>query len=72
MRPGAGQRHIKVIASRFCLEAPGAAWPGSAICGDPVAELRRFAHKMPTFFFGIIPLVDPFSLLQQSHLISLL
>ena len=45
MRPGAGERYIKVIAALLGLEAAGAGRAGRAIGGDPIADRRRRAAR---------------------------
>src|SRR5690606_1674388 len=40
---------------------------GPAIGGHPVAELGLAADELTLAGFGVVPLVDPFALDQQSH-----
>src|SRR5690606_25957241 len=65
--PGAGQRYIQMIAPGLGPEAILPGWPGPAIGGHPVAELGLAADELTLAGFGVVPLVDPFALDQQSH-----
>src|SRR5690554_3615625 len=67
MGPGAGQRYVQMIASGLGPEAILPGWPGPAIGGHPVAELGLAADELTLAGFGVVPLVDPFALDQQSH-----
>src|SRR5690606_6547842 len=67
MRPGAGQRHIEVIAAGFGLEAADAGWAGAAISGYPIAEARLAAFEFATALFGVVPLGGPVSVDQLSQ-----
>src|SRR5690554_4488270 len=71
VRPGAGKRHIQVIAAPFSLEAALATWPRCAVGRDPVAKLGIAAHEAAARRFRVIPRVVPDSVYQQSH-VSLL
>src|SRR5690606_13010454 len=67
MGPGAGQRYIQMIAPGFGPEAILPGWPGPAIGGHPVAEPGLAADELTLVGFGVVPLVDPLALDQQSH-----
>jgi len=67
MGPRTGIGNVKMIASGFGLEAIPAARPRGAVGGDPVAESRRLTLEAPAAFLGIVPLVVPLPVDQQTH-----
>src|SRR5690606_38650264 len=56
-----------MVAARLRRKAAFAAEAGSAIGGDPVAELGTASNKAPAGTGGVIPLVMPLSIDQESH-----
>src|SRR5690606_32038191 len=70
MRPGAGERDVKVIAPGFGLVPARAARAGRAIGRDPVPERRLLAHEAPAGAFGVVPLILPDTVDKQSHRFS--
>src|SRR5690606_14619416 len=67
VRPGAGHRHIEMIAACFSLEPRVTTGPGTAIGGDPVPELRVAAYKAASGAGSVVPLVQPFAVHEKSH-----
>src|SRR5690606_36426198 len=62
-----GQRHIQVVASRFGRKATAPGWPRPAVSRQPVAKLRLAAHELAAGGIGVVPLVMPGAVYQQSH-----
>jgi hypothetical protein len=56
-----------MIAPGLGLEAAVAGLPRRHVRGDPVAEPGVLAHEAAFFVLGVIPLVDPFPVLQKSY-----
>src|SRR5215469_7940342 len=67
VRPGAGQRDIKMIAAGLRLEAANARGPRLAVRRDPVPVLALGADKAPARLLRIVPAVLPNTINQQTH-----
>src|SRR6185369_10127769 len=58
MRPGAGQRHVQVVAARFGAVAAG------AVRGNAVPKLRAGAHELARGFARVVPTLVPLAVLE--------
>jgi Na+(H+)/acetate symporter ActP len=67
VRPGAGKRHVEVIAPGLRLEAAFAGGAGRTVGGDPVAELCGGPLETALRFLGVVPDVVPDTLNQHAH-----
>ena len=56
-----------MISTSLGPEAPDPAGAGGTVRGDPVPKLRCLAHEMTFGCFGVVPLVDPLTVLKKSH-----
>ena len=64
VRPGAGERYIKVVAIRLGRITVALRLFTTA---HPIAQLRGLTYKLTAMLFGVIPLVYPLTVYKQSH-----
>ncbi len=69
VRPGAGERDIKMVPTGLGPEAARATRARRAVRGDPVAELRSCALEMALPFLCIVPDVVPDTVNQRATLL---
>ncbi len=71
MGPGAGIRHIQMIAARFRPKAASATRAGPAVGGDPITEGGFETFKSAVGFLRIVPVLVPDTIDEQTHYLSL-
>src|SRR5690606_32630841 len=67
VRARPGERNRVRVAASVGGKVAIAARPGAAVGGVPVAQLRLAAHEAPAGGLGVVPLVRPSSVDEQSH-----
>src|SRR5690606_8606545 len=67
MRPGTGERDIKMIAAGLGGKTAVPRRTGRAVYGDPVAELRRRTFEMALGGLRVIPDVMPDAVNEHTH-----
>src|ERR1700738_2575331 len=71
MRPGAGQGNIEMIATGFGPISADPRRAGRTVSGNPTAENAVSTHETSAAGRGIVPLIVPTTVNEQSHFILL-